>query len=241
MIHDYTFIDRKYAYEYPRAASTADAVVFRFDGERLYLLLIQRKNEPYQGCWALPGGFMDMEETVDACCRRELEEETHIQDAYLKQIGTFTDPARDPRGRVVSTAYYALVKPDVVARADDDAAALQWFSPDKLPELAFDHARVIRVALQRLKEDCVFRPVAYYLLAEKFTLPQVMRLYEQLLGIRVEDRGNFKKALLSCGFLEDTGELEVCHTHRPGKLYRFNEKQYAVFRNAHPFNLEFYP
>lgn len=239
MVHDYEFINRKYAYDYPRAASTADAVVFRFDGERLYLLLIRRKNEPYKDAWAFPGGFLDMEETIDACCRRELEEETHIKTAYLKQIGHFTDVGRDPRGRVLSTAYYALVKPDVVARADDDAAEVRWYALDELPELAFDHARVLRVALQRLREDAYFRPVVYQLLPDTFTMPQLQRLYEQLLQVKFSDRRNFKRRLTTLGIAVPTGEKEVCHTHRCGNLYRFDEAAYIRMKKQSPFNMEF--
>ena len=249
MIHDYEFIDRKYAYAYPRAASTADAVVFRFDGERLYLLLIRRRNEPYRDCWAFPGGFMEMEETIDACCLRELEEETHITGPYIKQIGTFTAVSRDPRGRVVSTAFYALVRPDIAARADDDASELQWYPIDtrltadrlkeSLPELAFDHMHILRVALQRLREDIHFRPIAYQLLPPTFTLPQLQRLYELLLQIHVPDRRNFRRDLLASGIIVPTGEKEVSHIHRCGNLYRFDEAAYVRFKKADPFAFEF--
>lgn len=256
MIHDYEFINRKYAYDYPRAASTADAVVFRFDGERLYLLLIRRKNDPFKDCWAFPGGFLDMEETIDACCKRELEEETHITDAFIKQVGNFTDVMRDPRGRVLSTAYYALVRPDVTARADDDAAEVRWFPIDThlaldvrnggfdvllktLPPLAFDHARILRVTIQRLREDIHFRPIAFHLLGNAFTIPQAQRLYEQLLQYTFEDRRNFKRKLLSRGIVVPTGEKEVSHTHRCGLLYRFDEQAYVKMKNTNPFDLEF--
>lgn len=259
-MRDYTFINRMYAYEYPRAAMVTDAVVFRFDGQRLQLLLIERGSNPCKGQWALPGGFMEMEETVEQCCRRELEEETGICSVlregqmfpYMKQIGTFSDPERDPRGRVVSTAYYALVCDDYV-HAGDDAVNAQWFpvsevldanlrsaaelgefsimgeNETKSLRLAFDHAQILRVALQRLREDVHFRPVAFRLMPSEFTIANLQRLYEQILDVKF-DRRNFLKKMLQSGIIEDLNRKEECHVHRCGKLYRFNPQQYSIMK-----------
>lgn len=236
---DYRFVDRMYAYEYPRAAMVTDAVVLRFDGWRLQLLLIERGNDPEKGKWALPGGFMNMDETVEECCRRELWEETDIRSTktpegvnlpYMKQIGTFSEIHRDPRGRVLSTAYYVLTNSDYV-RAGDDAAKAQWFALDELPRLAFDHERIYRVAMQRLREDLHFRPVAFELLPAQFTLPQLQRLYEQILGTKF-DRRNMKKKLMSVGILVDCHETQECHLHRGGNLYSLDRKAYAVMKNS---------
>lgn len=255
-----------YAYEYPRAAMVTDAVVFRFDGQRLQLLLVERKHDPEKGQWALPGGFMNMDETVEQCCRRELEEETGIRSSkspdgniipYMKQIGTFSDVNRDPRGRVISTAYYVLVKSDF-AQAGDDAANVKWISLDRVSglqnksrvrpandlvqdgtvRLAFDHLRILRVALQRLKEDLLFRPVAFELMPEKFTIPDLQRLYEQILGITF-DRRNFKKKMEAADILIELGETEECHTHRGGNLYRFDWKKYGLMKNDSLMKREF--
>lgn len=234
---DYRFVDRMYAYEYPRAAMVTDAVVFRFDGKQLQLLLVERGADPEKGKWALPGGFMNMDETVEECCRRELWEETDIRSVktteglmtpYMKQIGTFSEIHRDPRGRVLSTAYYALVRSDY-CRAGDDAAKAQWFSLSELPHMAFDHERIYRVAMQRLKEDIHFRPVAFELLDEKFTLPDLQRVYEQILGVSF-DRRNMKKKLMSVGILIDCKEIQECHLHRGGHLYRLDRKAYALMK-----------
>lgn len=263
MVRDYAFIDRKYAYEYPRAAHVTDAVVFRFDGQRLYLLLVERGADPEKGHWALPGGFLNMDETVEQCCRRELEEETGLTDAYMKQIGTFSDIERDPRGRVLSTAYYALVKPETEVTAGDDAARAQWFPlrdvlmanrPDLMQEedfsviggshtrhpllLAFDHARILRTAVQRLREDMYFRPVAFELLPSAFTQPQLQRLYEEILG-KSFDRRNFARKMIAEGILVPTGEKEVSHTHRCGNLYRFDITAYTAMKKEDQTSIEF--
>lgn len=264
MIHDYKFIEKenKYGYDYPRAANVADAVVFRFDGERLYLLLIRRKNNPYMGSLAFPGGFMDMDETTEECCRRELEEETGIRDAYLRQVGMVGTVNRDPRGRVLTTVYYALVPNDVVVRAGDDAAQVAWYPVDEVlreveatrvvddgmvhmrqseelkPYLAFDHGMILRAALQRLKEDLHFRPIAFQLLPEEFTMAQLHRLYQQVLGVKFDYR-NFKRKMLMTGILQPLNRTEESHTHHSGWLYRYNNEAYVRMKRETPLATEF--
>ena len=137
---------RTYTYDYPRPAVTADCVVFSNDSDGLSVLLIERANEPFKGCWAFPGGFMDMDEDAEACAIRELKEETGLQLEHMKQIGAFTDVDRDPRGRTVSIAYSALVEKRLVIGADD-AAQARWFPISEIPALAFDHERILRAAL----------------------------------------------------------------------------------------------
>jgi len=142
-----------YTYQYPRPALTVDCVVFGIDGKTLKILLIQRDFEPYQGKWALPGGFVNMDETLAEAARRELAEETDIRNVALEQLSTFDKPDRDPRERVISVAYYALVNlPDHQVRAATDARDAAWFSIAEVPGLAFDHDHILEVALQKLKE-----------------------------------------------------------------------------------------
>ena len=142
---------RPYTYDYPRPAVTADCVVFCNDSDGLSVLLIERANEPFKGCWAFPGGFMDMEENAEDCARRELKEETGLQLEHMEQIGVFTDVDRDPRGRTVSIAYSALVEKRPVIGADD-AAQARWFPISEIPALAFDHEKILRAALDVLHD-----------------------------------------------------------------------------------------
>lgn len=229
--------DGWFAYEYPRAAMTTDAVIFGFDGEELKVLLVKRGVEPYKGAWAFPGGFMRMDETIEQCAARELKEETTLEAVYMEQFGVFSDINRDPRGRVMSTAFYALVKLSEV-EGGDDAMEARWFSINKIPVLAFDHDRILRQAMLRLREDIHFRPIGFELLPEKFSMPQLQRLYEAILDIHF-DRRNFMKKMLAIGILEETNEQEKEYTHRPAVLYRFNEERYNQFKNNGTLRLEF--
>jgi len=196
-----------YSYEYPRPALTADSVVFAFNGKSLEVLLIQRGNEPFKGFWALPGGFMNMDETIEQCTARELEEETTLKDVNLRPFGCFSTVDRDPRGRVVTISSYALVRKTQV-QGCDDAADAQWFEVDELPNLAFDHNIMIERALEKLREDIHFRPVGFQLLGETFTMPELQRIYEIILN-RSFDRRNFAKKMLTTQIVEDA-EKEEC-------------------------------
>lgn len=154
-----------YTYEHPRPSLTVDAVVFGYDDALLRILLVQRGTPPFEGSWALPGGFVRMDETLEEAARRELREETAVTRLYLEQLYTFGDPGRDPRGRVVSVAYYGLVKlADHRVRASTDASHAAWFDVDDLPTLAFDHARIVETALERLRAQVRYRPIGFELL-----------------------------------------------------------------------------
>lgn len=143
---------RAYTYDYPRPAVTADCVVFSNDSDGLSVLLIERANEPFKGCWAFPGGFMDMEENAEDCARRELKEETGMEVRSLKYLGTFSEVNRDPRGRTITIAYYAVVEKSEVVGADD-ASQARWFPIDLIPSLAFDHDKILQMALEEIKKD----------------------------------------------------------------------------------------
>ena len=217
-----------HTYEYPRPAVTVDCVVFGLDLDQqdLKIVLIQRKAEPFAGMWALPGGFVRMEETLEQSARRELQEETGISKLYLEQLYTFGDPGRDPRGRVITVAYYALVKlTEHAIQASADAQNVGWYSLSDLPELAFDHDKIIATALARLKGKVRYQPIGFELLPAKFTLSQLQRLYEIVLE-RPLDKRNFRKKILGMGLLVQTSETQKDVAHRAARLFRFDEERY---------------
>ncbi|ACB74331.1 NUDIX hydrolase [Opitutus terrae] len=226
-----------YTYEYPHPAVTVDGVVFGYDEADLKVLLIQRDQPPYRGKWALPGGFVDMNESLEAAARRELEEETGVTELYLEQLYTFGEPKRDPRERVISVAYYALVKlADHTVRAASDARNVAWFPVANLPALAFDHEEILDVALRRLKGKIRYEPIGFELLPEKFPLSELQRLYETILEQPLDKR-NFRKKILSMGLLADTEEIQQDVAHRAARLYRFDEPSYRRLKKA-GFNFE---
>lgn len=171
----------KYHYKYPHPSVTTDCVIFGFDGTRLNVLLIERGNDPYKGCWAFPGGFLNMDESALEGAKRELYEETGLRDAYIHQFHAFSAPDRDPRERVISIAYFALVRLTDV-KAGDDAAKAQWFPLDEIPPLAFDHDKMLREALKALRRMIHFEPIGVELLPENFTKTQLQSLYDAILG-----------------------------------------------------------
>jgi 8-oxo-dGTP diphosphatase len=217
-----------HTYEYARPSVTVDCVVFGLDldAEDLKILLIQRSGKPFAGMWALPGGFVDMGETLEQAAKRELQEETGISRLYLEQLYTFGDPGRDPRDRVITVAYYALVKlTDHTIKADTDASDVAWFGVSDLPRLAFDHAKIVATALNRLKGKVRYQPIGFELLPAKFTLSQLQRMYEVILE-RSLDKRNFRKKILGMGLLVETSEIQKDVAHRAARLYRFDEERY---------------
>lgn len=226
-----------HTYEYPRAALTVDCVVFGFDETELKVLLIERGLEPFKGRWALPGGFVRVTETLDQAARRELEEETGLKNVFLEQLYTFGAVERDPRGRVVSVAHFALVKlSDHSALAATDAAKAQWFPVSKAPKLAFDHAEILAVALERLKGKVRYQPIGFELLPPKFTLSQLQHLYEAVLGVELDKR-NFRKKVLGFGLLLPLEETLMAGRHRPAQLFQFDAEKYEKLKKG-GFNFE---
>lgn len=226
-----------YTYEFPRPALTVDCVVFGFDVNGLQILLIRRGVEPFLGDWALPGGFVQMDEDLDTAARRELAEETQLESVFLEQIHTFGAPERDPRGRVVSVAYYALVRPDQhPAAGGTDASEAAWHSLEKLPPLAFDHSLILGKALERLRGKIRYQPIGFELLPRRFTLGQLQALYEAILGQPIDKR-NFRKKLLAFDFLIPTDDFAT-GPHRPARLHRFDRRKYdALVRRGFLFEL----
>ena len=215
-----------FTYEYARPALTVDCVVFGIDEDDLKVMLIQRGVKPFKGSWAIPGGFVHMDETLEDAARRELEEETGIHDVYLEQLYTFGAIDRDPRERVVSVAYYALTNllgHDVDPQTDASNAA--WFALSDLPELPFDHESILEAAIERLRGKVRYQPIGFELLPKRFTLTQLQRVYEIILD-RDIDKRNFRKKILAMEILKDTGEVEKDVAHRAARLYRFDKRAY---------------
>jgi 8-oxo-dGTP diphosphatase len=218
----------KYSYEYERPALTVDCVIFGLDLEEksLKVMLIERDLEPFAGMWAIPGGFVRNGETPSEAALRELHEETGITDVFLEQLYTFGDPSRDPRGWVVSVAYYALVSPEKHAiHAATDARQARWFSVTSLPPLAFDHAEILGTALQRLRGKLTYAPIGFELLPQKFTIKQLQKLYEIVLGTKLDNR-NFRKKIFGMDVLRKLDEMQRGVPHRSASLYKFDERKY---------------
>lgn len=232
-------MEKTYCYKYPRPAVTTDILVFRFDGTRLNVLLIQRRNEPYKGDWAFPGGFMNMDEDADSCARRELEEETGLKLSNLQQFHTFSDVNRDPRGRTVSIAYYAFLSPDEgQTKAGDDASKAEWFPLPELPSLAFDHDLLLQTALKHLKQQALCQPIGLHLLPLRFPLQKLQRLYECILQTSW-DTNEFEKQILQTGLL-----LPRMHSKNESGYYEFNLKKYIASQTEGfflPAHLTFFP
>ena len=215
-----------YSYEYPRAALTVDCVVFGLDDEDLKVLLIQRDLPPFEGRWALPGGFVRLDETLEGAAKRELQEETGIENVYQEQLYTIGELDRDPRERVVTVAYYALVKlSDHQVKAATDARNAAWFAVDDVPPLAFDHEKILRLAHVRLQGKVRYQPIGFELLPAKFTLRQLQHMYEVILD-RTLDKRNFRKKILSMEIVVELDEVETDVAHRAAQLYKFDRKKY---------------
>jgi 8-oxo-dGTP diphosphatase len=218
-----------FCYVFPHPAVTTDVVLFTIRDEALNLLLIRRGREPFADCWALPGGFLDVDEDLDRCAERELEEETGVSGLYLEQLYTFGKTGRDPRERVISVAYFALAPSDRMRlRAGDDAADAAWFTLTDLPALAFDHAEIIRTAQRRLIAKLDYSTIAFQFLPETFTLAELQRLYEILIDAPIDKR-NFRRWALALGQVEETGELRRCGSHRPARVYRLTQRERVTY------------
>lgn len=210
----------QHCYTFAHPAVTTDIVIFTIREGALALLLVKRKGEPFQNAWALPGGFVNQDEALDTCAKRELEEETGLTSVYLEQLYTFGEPNRDPRERVISVAYYALIPSDrIEIRAASDASAVAWRRCNDLPPLAFDHARIVRAAQQRLVAKLSYSTIALQFMPQNFTLRELQAVYETISAAAIDKR-NFRKWVLGLGQIEATGEERRDGQHRPAKLYR---------------------
>ena len=213
---------------YARPAVTVDVLLFTIRDEKLQLALIKRGIPPFEGSWAIPGGFVRMEEELEEAARREIEEETGVRDIFLEQLYTFGQPTRDPRTRVITIVYFALVPGEhLTLRADTDASDASWFAVDELPELAFDHAKIVEVGVERLKAKIEYSNIAYGLLPARFRLSELQRVYEIILGHALDKR-NFRKRVLALGLVEATDKYSS-GAHRPAQLFRWKKRRGKTF------------
>lgn len=213
----------RHCYSHPRAALTVDVVVLASEHDRLKILLVRRGAAPFKGRWALPGGFVEIHEELAEAAGRELLEETGLVAPRLRQLYTCDDPQRDPRGRTISVVHIAFLPRVLPPRAGDDAAEAAWFSLDRLPELAFDHAQILVRVRGHVRKAARFDAIAFELLPVRFTLGQLQRAYELLIG-RELDKRNFRKKLLAAGILDELDEVEQGVARRAARLYRLDAK-----------------
>jgi len=203
-----------------------DCVIFGYDAAELQVALIERKQPPFVGQWALPGGFLVDDETVEQAALRELQEETGLHDIYLEQFHVFSKPDRDPRGHVITVGFFSLISSDKIELvATADAAQAQWFPAYKIPKLAFDHDEIYTKALEALRSAITLKPLIFKLLPKEFTISMLQNLYEQIIGCDVDKR-NFRKKLLKEDFIQETTKTTEGGQHRPARLYKFNKSRY---------------
>ena len=218
-----------------------DAVIFGYESKgNLSVLLIRRGVAPFKNAWALPGGLVLEDESLETAVKRELKEETSVKIDYLEQLYTFGKPKRDPRNRVVSVSYFGLVRPNnFKIKADTDAAEVKWFSVNDLPKLAFDHKTIYKMAENRLKGKLLYQPIGFDLLSAEFPFSDLEHLYSTILGQAV-DRRNFRKKIMSFGFVEETDKIHQEGSGRPAKLFKFNKQKYdALEDNGFHFDIKF--
>ena len=229
--------EKVYTYKYPHPAVTTDCVIFGYNPRKgLSVLLVKRGVEPYKDSWAIPGGFIKMDEDAETSARRELREETGFEAKVVEQFGCYSDVHRDPRERVITIAFFALVPMNEAIRGGDDAAEAHWFPIDGIPSLAFDHDRILRDAMKRLKEQIHFQPIGFELLPEVFTMPQLQALYESILEVKF-DRRNFANKMNKLGILTEIGDRPANTASRIPNRYKFNKDMYDELKKG--FRLEF--
>ena len=213
------------ASDYPKPSVTVDVVIITLRGEELQVLLVKRDLAPYKGRWAIPGGFVHLDESLESAARRELREETGVTDVYLEQLYTFGDPGRDPRGRVISVAYIALVPAPLTVEAGSDAREARWWPLKDLPALAFDHDKIVQLALTRLRYKIEYSAVGFRLMQEHFTLSELQRAYEIILGEPLDKR-NFRRRIMEAEVIEPTDDVRTGEG-RPARMYRFRRDAVA--------------
>ena len=203
---------------------TTDVVIFTIKDNKLQVLLVKRAHEPFKGRWAIPGGFIRLSENLDNAALRILKEKTNVDNIYLEQLYTFGDPLRYPSSRVITCAYFALIRSDDIKLSFDNSQGItevQWHEVYNLPTLAFDHKEIIEYSIKRMRERLEFCPIAFQLLPEKFTLTELQKSYELILDMKLDKR-NFRKKVLTGSVLKELNEYTKIGSKRPARLYSFD-------------------
>jgi 8-oxo-dGTP diphosphatase len=212
---------------YEQPGVTVDLVIFTVNKDALKVMLVKRAEEPFSGDWSLPGGFLKFGESLEEAVLRVLEEKTGVKEVYLEQLYTFGEPDRDPRSRVITVAYFALIPWKTLGMPESQKVTdVKWQSIDRLPKLAFDHKDIINYAVQRLRAKAGYSNIVYGLLPEQFKLSDLQKMYEIILDKKLDKR-NFRKRMLAAGLLQETGKRELAGAHRPAMLYRFKKMEIA--------------
>jgi 8-oxo-dGTP diphosphatase len=214
---------------YEQPGVTVDLVIFTVDDKKLKVLLVRRANEPFEGYWSIPGGFLKKGESLEEAASRVMEEKTGVREVYLEQLYTFGRPDRDPRARIITVTYFALIPwMRLIHPGSRKISDLAWFSVDDVPELAFDHMEILRRAVTRLRAKVSYSSIVYGLLPEAFRLSDLQKMYEIIINEKLDKR-NFRKRMLATGLLEETGKKERLGAHRPAMLYQFKKREVVFF------------
>lgn len=212
---------------YEQPAVTVDLVIFTVDHNMLKVMLVKRAEDPFPDCWSIPGGFLKSGESLEGAAMRVLKEKAGVENVYVEQLYTFGDPDRDPRTRVITVTYFALIPwKHLIQPESNKVADLTWVSVDHLPKLAFDHREIIQYAVQRLRAKAGYSNIAYSLLPRHFSLSELQQIYEIILNEKLDKR-NFRKRMLTAGLLQETGEKTAMGAHRPAMLYKFKKMEIA--------------
>ncbi|MFT3890813.1 MAG: NUDIX domain-containing protein [Anaerolineales bacterium] len=212
---------------YEQPAVTVDIVIFTVTNDTLKAMLVKRAEEPFAGLWSIPGGFLKLGESLEDAAMRVLREKAGVEDVYLEQLYTFGDPNRDPRVRVITVTYFALIPWKNLVQPDSEKVTdLTWASVDRLPKLAFDHKKILSYAVQRLRAKASYSNIVYGLMPPQFRLSELQKMYEIIINGTLDKR-NFRKRMLATGLLQETGKKDIAGAHRPAMLYQFKKMEIA--------------
>jgi 8-oxo-dGTP diphosphatase len=214
--------------QYEQPGITVDLVIFTVNDGRLKVLLVKRAEEPFAGCWSIPGGFLQSGESLEEAAIRVMKAKTGVKEVYLEQLYTFGAPARDPRARVITVTYFALIPwKDFLRPESKKVIDLAWQSVDELPRLAFDHTEILTYAVNRLRAKAGYSNIVYGLLPDQFRLSDLQKIYETIIDKKLDKR-NFRKRMLATGLLKETGKKDITGAHRPAMLYQFKKKEVVI-------------
>jgi 8-oxo-dGTP diphosphatase len=212
-------------YEHP--AVTVDLVIFTVKDNMLKVMLVKRAEDPFADCWAIPGGFLKTSESLEGAALRVLKEKAGVENVYVEQLYTFGNPDRDPRARVITVSYFALIPwKNLIQPESDKVTDLMWASADHLPKLAFDHKEIVQYGVQRLRAKANYSNIVYGLMPRQFSLSELQKIYEIILNHKLDKR-NFRKRILATGLLQETGKKDAAGAHRPAMLYKFKKMEIA--------------